>query len=74
MSVESVAIDALTAQNTGLFEVCVSLKDNVAQLIADAVVVSENAAIVPMMSMTANLIDMQALLVTHLTAKPHHDA
>ena len=68
MTIE-IAIDALTAQTSGLLEVCVNLKDSAAQRIADAVVVSENAAIVPLISMATNLIDTQALLVTYLSRR-----
>ena len=68
MSIE-VSIDALTAQTSGLIEVCVSLKDSTAQLIANAVVVSENAAIVPLMSMATNLIDTQTMLVKFITTR-----
>jgi len=68
MSIE-VSIDALTAQTSGLLEVCVSLKDSTAQLIANAVVVSENAAIVPLMSMATNLIDTQTMLVKFITTR-----
>lgn len=63
MSIET-SIDALTTQTTGLLEVCVSLKNNAAQAIADAVVVSQNGALIPLISMAANLVDSQALLVT----------
>ena len=68
MSIEA-SIDALTTQTSGLLEVCTSLKSSTAQIIADAVVVSENAAIVPLMSMAANLIDTQTLLVKLLTTR-----
>ena len=66
MSIES-SVDALTAQTSGLLEVCVSLKNNTAQLIADAVVVSENAAVVPLLSLAANLIDTQTMLVAYIS-------
>lgn len=68
MSTE-VAIDALTAETSGLLQVCVSLKNDVSQLIADAVIVSENAAVIPLISMATNLIDTQALLATLITTR-----
>ena len=68
MSIET-SIDALTEQTSGLLDVCVSLKNSTAQLIADAVVVSKNAALVPLVSMAVNLIDTQTLLVSLITRK-----
>lgn len=68
MSIES-SIDALTTQTSGLLEVCVNLKSSAAQLISDAVIVSENAAIVPLMTMAVNLIDTQTLLVKFISAR-----
>lgn len=65
MAIET-SIDALTAQTTELLDVCVSLKDSTAQLIADAVIVSENAAQVPLVIVARNLIDTQTLLVTYI--------
>jgi len=66
MTIETSIID-LTTQTTSLLDACVVLKDSTSQLIADAVVVSENAAIVPLISMATNLIDTQTLLVTYIT-------
>lgn len=66
MTIET-SVDALTAQTTELLSVCVTLKDSAATLIADAVVVSENAAILPLMKMAENLISTQALLVIYIT-------
>lgn len=60
------SISALTTQTSGLLEVCVALKDSTAQLIANAVITSENAAQIPLVSMATNLIDMQTLLVTYI--------
>ena len=68
MSIES-SIDALTVQTSGLLEVCVNLKSDAAKLISDAVVVSQNAAVVPLMTMAVNLIDMQTLLVKLISAR-----
>jgi hypothetical protein len=66
MTIET-AIDSLTLQTTELLEVCVGLKDATQLLISDAVIVSENAAIIPLISMAKNLIDTQSLLVTYIT-------
>ena len=68
MSIET-SIDALTEQTSGLLDVCVDLKNSTSQLIADAVVVSQNAALVPLVSMAVNLIDTQTLLVSLITRK-----
>jgi hypothetical protein len=68
MTIE-IAINALTIQTTGLLEACTILKDSAAQLIIDAVIVSENAAIAPLLSMATNLVDTQALLVTYITKR-----
>ena len=65
MTIET-SIDALTTQTTELLDACVVLKDSTSQLIANAVIVSENAAIVPLLSMATNLIDTQSLLVTYI--------
>ena len=65
MTIES-SIDALTTQTSGLLEVCTALKNGTAKLIADAVVVSENAALIPLVTMATNLIDTQVLLVKYL--------
>lgn len=68
MTIET-SIDALTAQTSGLLDVCVGLKNSVAQQITDAVAVSENAAVVPLVSMASNLITTQALLVTFMSTR-----
>ena len=68
MTIET-SIDALTAQTSELLEVCVNLKDSTEQLIANAVVASENAALIPLVSMATNLIDTQALLVAYITSR-----
>ena len=62
MTIET-SIDALTSQTSGLLEVCVGLKNSTAQQIADAVAVSTNAAVLPLLSIATNLIDTQVLLV-----------
>lgn len=68
MTIE-ISIDALTAQTSALLDVCVALKKGTAQLIADAVLASTNAALVPLVSMAANLVDTQTLLVTNLPTR-----
>jgi hypothetical protein len=66
MTVESEVAD-LTVQTTELLDVCVSLRDSTTTLIADAVIVSENAAQIPLVTVAKNLIDTQTLLVTYMT-------
>lgn len=61
------AIDNLTSKTTELLDTCVLLKENTEQLIKDAIIISENAAIVPLITMAKNLIDTQSLLVTYIT-------
>ena len=68
MTIES-SIDDLTAQTSGLLDVCVGLKNSAAQLIADAVVASQNAALIPIVSMASNLIDTQTILVNHISTR-----
>jgi hypothetical protein len=66
MTIETAIID-LTTQTTQLLDTCVILKGSTAQIIADAVSTSENAALVPLITMAQNLIDTQTLLVTYIT-------
>ena len=68
MTIET-SIDALTTQTSSLLDVCTNLKSSTAQLIADAVIVSENSAIVPLITMAANLIDTQTMLVTYISTR-----
>lgn len=65
MSVED-SINNLTAQTASLLDVCVSLKNGVVQQIADAVIVSRNAAIIPLITISTNLISTQALFISKL--------
>jgi hypothetical protein len=65
MTIET-SIDALTQQTTELLDVCVNLKSSTAVLIAEAVVVSENAALIPLITVATNLIDTQAMLVMYI--------
>lgn len=64
MSVET-SIDNLTTQTTALLDVCVALKTGVAAQIEAAVLVSQNAALVPLVTVATNLIDTQTMLVNH---------
>lgn len=68
MTIET-SIDALTAQTTGLLDVCTTLKNGVAQQILDAVTASTNAAQIPLVTVAQNLIDTQTLLVTYIAKK-----
>ena len=65
MSVET-SINNLTAQTASLLDVVVSLKNGVVQQIADAVTISRNAAIIPLITISTNLISTQALLISKL--------
>jgi hypothetical protein len=65
MTVET-AINDLTVQTTELLDVCVGLKDSAATQISDAVAVSTNAALIPLVVMATNLINTQTLLVTFI--------
>lgn len=69
MSIES-SIDLLTSETTTLLDTCVSLKNNTAQLIANAVTVSENASQIPLVVMAKNLIDTQTLFVNYVSETP----
>jgi len=68
MTTETAIID-LTTQTTSLLDACVVLKDSTTQLIVNAVAASENAALIPLVSMATNLIDTQTLLVTYITTR-----
>ena len=59
-------VNALTSQTTALFDITLGLNGNLENRVAAAVVVSENAAIVPLVTMAAHLINTQALLVTYI--------
>ena len=58
------SVDDLTVQTTALLGTCTTLKNDVAADIAAAVVISENAALIPLAQVAVNLIDMQTMLVT----------
>ena len=68
MSVET-AVDELTLRTTELLDVSVALRDSTTRLITDAVTASTNAALIPLISIAANLIDTQTLLVTYITRR-----
>lgn len=68
MTIESAIVD-LTLQTTTLLDTCVVLRDSTSALIANAVTVSENATIIPMIVLAKNLIDMQTLLVTIISTR-----
>jgi hypothetical protein len=59
---ESVMID-FTTQASALFEASSTIQDTVAADIAAAVLVSENAAQIPLAQVAINLIDTQTMLV-----------
>jgi len=65
MTIETAIID-LTTQTTSLLDACVVLQSSTTQLIADAVVASENAAIVPLITVATNLIDTQTLFISFI--------
>lgn len=65
MSIET-SINTLTTQTSELLEICVTLKNGVAQQIADAVIVSKNASVVPMITIATNLIKTQTMLIAHI--------
>lgn len=60
------SIDALTAQTTALLQSSVTLKNGVAQQIADAVTISKNAAINPLIIMATNSINTQTMIVNYI--------
>jgi hypothetical protein len=60
------AVDALTLQTTNLLDTMSSIKDDVADDIAQAVIVSENAAIIPMFTISTNLININTTLINFI--------
>jgi hypothetical protein len=66
MTVES-ALTTLTQETTALIETCTVLKDDVDDRITAAVIVSENAAQIPLVSMASQMIDTQTLVVQLIT-------
>lgn len=62
MSIET-SVDTLTLNTSQLLDVCVALKNGVAQQIADAVLISKNAALTPLVIVATNLINTQVLFV-----------
>jgi hypothetical protein len=65
MSIEE-SISELTEQTSELLEVIVVLKDGVAQQISDAVIVSQNEAIIPLANSVTRLIQTQTLFINLL--------
>jgi predicted secreted protein len=65
MTIEA-AINDLTIQTTSLLDTCVGLRGATIELIADAVAISQNEALIPLAQMATNLIDTQALLVMYI--------
>ena len=63
------AINALTAKTTELLDVTVALRAGVSTQIANAVTISTNAALIPLVTMARNLIDTQTLLVTYISTR-----
>lgn len=68
MTIET-SIDALTTQTTGLLDICVNLKNSTTTSIASAVLVSQNAALIPLVSMAKNLIDTQTFFVKYIAIR-----
>lgn len=68
MTIEA-SIDALAVQTSALLETCVAMKAGVSQQISDAVAVSTNAAIIPLMSMATNLIDTQTMVMRLISTR-----
>jgi hypothetical protein len=66
MTIET-AIDALTTQTTTLLDTVVTLSDSIAQDIADAVTVSENATQLPLVEVARSIIDTQTAFITYIT-------
>jgi hypothetical protein len=60
-------VGLLTTESTTLFAAVVSLKDTVSSQITDAVATSENAALEPMISMTASFVSLANIIVVNLT-------
>jgi hypothetical protein len=61
------AVNSLTTQAGVLFSTTTTLQTNIDTDIATAVTVSENATQIPLAQIATNLINTQALFVTHLT-------
>lgn len=68
MTATEIAVNDLTVQTTALLAAVNFSKASLAADIAAAVLVSENASQIPLMTMAINLIDTQTLFVNHITA------
>jgi len=60
------AVDSLTTQTTSLLDTCTSLRDSTSTLISDAVVVSENATQIPLVSIATDIVNTQATFVNYI--------
>lgn len=59
------SVDTLIIQTTALLQVSTDLKNGVAQQIADAVLMSKNAALIPLITVSINLINTQTMVINH---------
>jgi hypothetical protein len=66
MALLDVAVDNLTQQTTDLLDTVIALRDTVSVSIADAVVVSENATLIPLANSVANSITLGTLVIQML--------
>jgi CRISPR/Cas system-associated exonuclease Cas4 (RecB family) len=69
MSIES-EISSLTTQTTQLLDVVIELKNGVNSQIASAVLVSENAAQIPLISMATSFIQSQTSFINYIGHRP----
>ena len=60
------AVDDLTAQTTDLISICTDLKNDVVVDIAAAVLVSENATQIPLVTMATSIVSTQASFVNFI--------
>jgi hypothetical protein len=66
LSTLETSVDILSNNTTDLLDEVTDQKNEVSQLIADAVIVSENATIIPLITMATSIIDTQTLLISHI--------
>jgi|TARA_R110000851_G_scaffold57296_1_gene133506 hypothetical protein len=67
MTATEIAINDLTVQTTALLAAVNFSKTSLDIKIAEAVVVSENAAQIPLVTMAVSIIDTQTIFVNNLT-------
>ena len=60
------AVDDLTAQTTDLISICTDLKNDVVVDITAAVLVSENATQIPLVTMATSIVSTQASFVNFI--------